>query len=93
MSTGPRSPHQYRIRVTGHLDDHWAPWFNGLVLHRDSDGTTTLTGPVVDQAQLHGLLTRIRDLGVSLISVQVQPQEPVEPTAAHEPEDNDRSQL
>ena len=94
MSTGPRSPHpaQYRIRVAGHLDDHWAPWFSGLVLHRDSDGTTMLSGPVVDQAQLHGLLARIRDLGVTLISLQVEPHEPDKLSAAGEPEDAERIQ-
>ncbi len=58
----------YVIRVSGHLDPHWAVAF-GLVLAHDVDGTTTLTGPVADQAQLHGTLTRIRDLGVTLISV------------------------
>jgi hypothetical protein len=80
--------------VTGHLDDHWATWFDGLILHRDSDGTTTLTGPVTDQAQLHGLLARIRDLGVALISVEVQapPVEPENPAAAQGPQDDDRTE-
>ena len=59
----------YRIRMAGHLDDHWSNWFNGLALHHDGDGTTTLTGPIEDQAQLHGLLARVRDLGITLISV------------------------
>jgi hypothetical protein len=65
-----RGPTVYRIRMAGHLQDHWANWFSGLVLHHESDGTTTLTGPIEDQAQLHGLLARVRDLGVTLISVQ-----------------------
>lgn len=59
----------YRLRVEGHLDDHWSGWFGALAMTRDPDGTTSITGPVVDQAELHGLLTRIRDLGVVLISV------------------------
>lgn len=65
------APAGYRIRVAGHLDQHWAAWFGGLELTRDRDGTTSLTGVVADQAELHGLLTKIRDLGVTLISVAV----------------------
>ena len=61
-------PAAYVIRVGGHLDTHWGSSF-GLVLAHDPDGTTTLTGPVADQAALHGTLARIRDLGVTLISV------------------------
>ena len=64
-------PAGYRLRVDGHLDDHWSPWFGGLTLTREDDGTTSLTGVVADQAELHGLLTKIRDLGVTLISVEV----------------------
>lgn len=63
----------YVIRVGAHLDPHWAAAL-GLVLAHDADGTTTLTGAVADQAQLHGTLARIRDLGVTLISVT-----PIEP--------------
>ncbi|CAN5290045.1 hypothetical protein BH11ACT1_BH11ACT1_02310 [soil metagenome] len=63
------SPTGYRLRVAGHLDQHWSPWFSGLTLHRDDDGTTSLAGVVADQAELHGLLSKIRDLGVTLISV------------------------
>jgi hypothetical protein len=59
----------YRLRVAGHLDDHWSSRFGDLTMSRDADGTTSITGPVVDQAELHGVLTRIRDLGVVLISV------------------------
>ena len=61
----------YRLRVAGHLDQHWSAWFGGLVLARDSDGTSTLSGVVVDQAALHGLLAKIRDLGVTLLSVEI----------------------
>ena len=59
----------YRIRVGGHLDDRWTQWFEGLVIHLQEDGTTVLVGPVVDQAALHGVIIRIRDLGLPLLSV------------------------
>jgi hypothetical protein len=59
----------YEIRVAGHLDDHWAAALGDLTLVRLDDGTTSLTGPVLDQAQLHGVLTRIRDLGVPLLTL------------------------
>ncbi len=58
----------YEIRIEGHLDDRWAAWFAGLTLTRE-DGDTLLTGPVVDQAALYGLLRKVRDLGMPLISV------------------------
>jgi hypothetical protein len=61
----------YRLRVDGHLDDHWSGWFGGLTLTRDGDGTTILSGAVADQAALHGLLGKVRDLGVTLISVEI----------------------
>jgi hypothetical protein len=63
-------PAGYQLRVDGHLDQHWASWF-GLTLTHEDDGTTCLTGAITDQAQLHGLLARIRDLGVILISVDL----------------------
>ncbi len=59
----------YRFRVRGHLDDHWSEWFGGLAVHLQEDGTTVLIGPVVDQAALYGVINRIRDLGLSLLSV------------------------
>jgi hypothetical protein len=59
----------YEVRLEGYLDDHWATWFGGLTLTHQVDGTTTLRGAVVDQAELHGLLAKVRDLGVTLISV------------------------
>ncbi|MDN4645898.1 hypothetical protein [Arthrobacter sp. PsM3] len=68
--TGSHVPFGYRLRVKGHLDDHWSAWFGDLALARESDGTTSLSGPVPDQAALHGLLTKIRDLGILLISVE-----------------------
>ncbi|WP_347338485.1 hypothetical protein [Cellulomonas sp. WB94] len=61
----------YQIRVAGHLDQRWSAWFGGLDLTREDDGTTSLTGLVSDQAELHGLLAKVRDLGVVLISVAV----------------------
>ena len=60
---------QYVIRVKGHLDARWATWFDGMSLTNDSDGTTTIHGPVVDQAALHGLLQKLRDVGIPLISL------------------------
>ncbi len=61
----------YEIRVRGHLDDSWSEWFEGLVIHLEEDGTTVLVGPVVDQAALHGVIIRIRDLGLPLLSVKL----------------------
>ena len=63
-------PAWYEVRIKDHLDDRWADWFDGMVLTRESDDTTTLCGPVIDQAALHGLLGKVRDLGATLISVQ-----------------------
>ena len=59
----------YEIRLKGHLGDRWADWFEGLTITREDNGDTLLTGPVVDQAALHGLLKKVRDLGMPLISV------------------------
>ena len=61
--------HTYRIRVSGHLEDRWSDWLGGLAVQRRDDGTTVLVGPVVDQAALHGVLARIRDLGLPLLAV------------------------
>lgn len=60
----------YEIRVEGQLDPLWAEWFEGLHLCSGPDGTSTLAGPVADQATLHGLLVRVRDPGLVLVSVQ-----------------------
>jgi hypothetical protein len=59
----------YEIRLKGRLDGRWVAWFDGLSLTHESAGITLIHGPVVDQAALHGLLTRVRDLGLPLISV------------------------
>lgn len=66
----------YEFRVEGHLDHHWTQMLDGFCLRHDHDGTTALTGPVLDQAQLHGLLARLRDLGVVLLSLRVVPDGP-----------------
>ena len=78
ISTGPHhSPGRYEIRLRGHLDSRWAAWFDGLSLSNENDGTTIIGGRVVDQAALHGLLQKVRDLGLPLVSVtQVQPDQP-----------------
>jgi len=60
---------RYEIRIKGHLDTRWAAWFEGMSLTHATDGTTALCGVVADQAELHGLLQKLRDLGVPLISV------------------------
>ena len=73
-------PAIYQIRISGHLGCQWAEWFEGLTLTPEENGDTVLTGPVADQAALYGLLRKVRDLGVSLISVNR-----VEPDAADPP--------
>ena len=64
----------YRFRVKGHLDDRWSDCLGGLAIHLQEDGTTLLVGPVVDQAALHGVLVRIRDLGLPLLSLKRAPE-------------------
>ena len=59
----------YDIRLKGHLNARWADWFDGLTLTQESDGTTLLSGSLIDQAALHGLLGKVRDLGLPLIAV------------------------
>lgn len=59
----------YRIRVRGHLNDCWSDWFGGLSVECNEDGTSTLLGSLVDQAALHGVIARIRDLGLPLVSI------------------------
>jgi hypothetical protein len=64
------APAHYELRIEGHLDEHWSAWFNGFTLTHEDDGTTTLRGRVTDQAELHGLLTKVNDIGVTLVSLQ-----------------------
>ena len=69
----PGQPLVYQIRIAGHLGDQWTDWFEGLTITLIDNGDTLLTGPVVDQAALHGLLKKVRDLGMPLLSVnQIQ---------------------
>jgi hypothetical protein len=75
--TDPDEPIAYHIRIKGHLDRQWTDWFGGLTITLEDNGDTLLTGPVVDQAALHGLLKKVRDLGMPLVSVS-----PVEPGQA-----------
>jgi hypothetical protein len=60
---------RYEIRIRGHLGSRWAAWFDGMAITAHEDGTTVLSGPVADQAALHGLLARLRDIGIPLVSL------------------------
>lgn len=82
MSTTPAStedhyePGHYEIRLKGHLESRWADWFDSLTIRLEDNGETRLTGSVVDQAALHGLLRKVRDLGMLLISVKrIEPKQ------------------
>lgn len=66
---GSSQPMSCQIRVDGHLSQQWADWFEGLTITLQDNGETLLAGPVADQAALHGLLKRVRDLGIPLLSV------------------------
>jgi hypothetical protein len=82
--TEPRDPRddrpedgRYEIRLRGRLETRWAAWFDGMTLSHERDGSTVLSGPVVDQAALHGLLQKVRDIGLPLVSVTyVEPRDP-----------------
>ena len=83
----PPDSQWYEIRLQGHLEPRWATWFDGMTLTTEPDGSTALRGPVVDQSALHGVLARLRDLGVPLISLtqipahqRLSPQPPTTPT-------------
>jgi hypothetical protein len=69
LKTDPSQAMVYQIRVKGHLGSQWTDWFGGLTVTMEDNGETLLTGPVVDQAALHGLLKKVRDLGMPLVSV------------------------
>jgi hypothetical protein len=71
-----REAGRYEIRLTGHLDARWTAWFDGMTVRHDGDGTTVISGDVPDQAALHGLLQRVRDLGLPLVSVTQVEAEP-----------------
>jgi hypothetical protein len=71
----PGQPTAYQIRIKGHLGQQWTDWFEGLTITLEDNGDTLLTGPVADQAALHGLLKKVRDLGVTLLAVnRVEPR-------------------
>ena len=78
LAETPNQRQCYEIRLKGHLDNRWAEWFEGLTITLEDNGDTLLTGPVIDQAALHGLLKTVRDLGLPLLSVS--PVEPGPPT-------------
>ena len=69
LTTDPGQPVVYQIRIKGHLGSKWTDWFEGLTITLEDNGDTLLTGPMVDQAALHGLLKKVRDLGMPLLSV------------------------
>lgn len=75
MKPIPTRPTCYEIRVAGHLSPQWADWFEGLTITLEENGDTLLTGPVTDQAALHGLLKKVHNLGLSLLSVNQLPRE------------------
>jgi hypothetical protein len=79
--TDPGQPVVYQIRINGHLGSQWADWFGGMTIHLEDNGDTLMTGPVIDQAALHGLLKKVRDLGLPLVSVN-----PVESCQTDAPE-------
>ena len=74
-------PMVYQIKIKGHLGPQWTEWFGGLTITLEEDGDTLLTGPVVDQAALYGLLRKVRDLGLRLVSISC-----IEPEQADEPD-------
>jgi hypothetical protein len=86
----PAGSTTYEIRVRGHLGDSWAAWFDGLSIANEDDGTCVIRGPIVDQAALHGLLQKLRDLGLPLESVassapdgSTEPRLPESPSTNH----------
>ena len=80
---------EYEIRVAGQLAPRWSAWFDGLTIASDDDGTTVIRGPVVDQAALHGLIQKLRDVGIPLISLtQIPSPTPTEPTGSPNPKEN-----
>lgn len=68
-ATGPDQPSIYHIRIKGRLDPRWEGWFGQMAITHEADGETLMTGPTIDQAALHGMLTKIRDLGLTLLSI------------------------
>ncbi len=80
-------PTAYALRVRGHLDDHWVGWLGDVTVTAHADGTSTITGPIADQAELHGLLAKVRDLGITLLAVSSEtPAIDIHPTPPTSPE-------
>jgi hypothetical protein len=80
----PSEPMVYQIRIQSHLGQQWTDWFEGMTITLEDDGHTLLTGPVVDQATLYGLIRKVRDLGILLLSVsRVEPGEAEAPDVKH----------
>jgi len=76
-ATDSNEPRAYQIRLKGHLGNEWADWFGGLNITLEDNGTTLLTSPAIDQAALHGLLKKVRDLGLPLLSINpIEPDRP-----------------
>jgi hypothetical protein len=69
MDAGPPGPQGYQIIIQGQLDDVWSDWFDGLTIISAPDGRTILTGPLADQAALHGVLIKLRDLGLPILAL------------------------
>ncbi len=84
--TDPSQPVVYQIRLKGHLGSQWTDWFEGLAIMLAEEGETLLTGPVADQAALHGLLKKVHDLGMPLVSVNRVPINETHPYHSHEEE-------
>ena len=85
-TTEPGQPPVFQIRLKGHLGSQWTDWFEGLTVTLAEDGETLLTGPVADQAALHGLLKKVRDLGMPLVSVNRVATNESHPYHSHEEE-------
>ncbi len=80
QATDSGQPAVYQIRIKGHLNEQWEDWFEGMNISLEDNGNTLLTGPVIDQPALHGLLKKVRDLGMTLLSVNgVNPDQPEAP--------------
>jgi hypothetical protein len=91
--TDPRQQMVYEIRVKGHLDCQWTEWFGGLTITLEDNGDSLLTGPVIDQAAMHGLLKKVRDLGMPLISVnRLEPEQADAPDIKKQKEKTDESE-
>jgi hypothetical protein len=78
LESDPGQPMVYQIRIEGYLGREWADWFGGLTIRLEDNGETLLTGPVLDQAALHGLLRKVRDLGMPLVSVMLVKPDPAD---------------